>query len=954
MKKYLPSGFAVTHPLLARPILAGIFLLASSIASAQGISIVSGNGQVICSQCPTRSFMFDPLVVMVKDARGAPVPNATVTWTVNNPPGSDGRVTSASTVTGADGTSSNNFFLSSPITLLTPFLQASVIASAAGSSVTFSETDGAVTSGTGIAQISSNLQSPIPGTLLSGSPGSISSIPIKIAMSSFFPSGPVPGVEIKVVPDPAFPATAACSTTVLTDSKGVGTCNLQFGNTVGQGKIKVYVGGNYDIFGPIVISVSGTGGNPGGPPVTNPPPPSGPTLTVLPSALSFFYPGAVTQNVSVSSPSGSTNYTAAIQVGIAQVTWLTVGTPSGPASANGASSFAVTINPQGLQQGIYGASIAVHANNGAPDVVIPVQLNVQGSGPPPTTPPGNPFAPPGPLSANPTSLNFQSPGQAGQFVTISSSGSAVSYTASVQVSIAAVTWLALGPPSGPASSGAPSTFQVNVNPQGLQAGTYRTSILVHPDNGTADLTIPVQLVVQGVTTPPTTPPPVNTSAIYATPGTMRVSSIAGASSINAGSFGVTATGPSVQFSASANGGSWLSVSPNSGVTPASVSISVNASALQAGSYQGTIVISSAGATNGPQTVTVNLTVQPSQNLTLSANSLMFASQVDAQPAPQTVVASASSGVLTFNAVAAAVSPLGANWLGVTPSTGAAGNPAANLTVSVNPAGLQPGTYTGMVTLSSPGAGNSPQAVSVIYVVSPRPIPAPTIITNAASGIPGAISPGEILSISGSNMGPITAVKDPLTDTVQKSLGDTQVTFDNIPAPLLSVSDSLISAIVPYGIAGRATTRMAVFYKGTPSLEINLNVADAAPGIMVGDAGQAVITNEDGGTNGSGAPAPKGSVIVFYATGEGVTAPFGADGKIFTDDPAQLAKPVQQVSVSIGGVPAVVQYAGSAPGMVAGYMQVNAVIPDDAPSGDGIPIVLTVGSSDSPAATMSVQ
>src|ERR1044072_5690629 len=128
MKNYLPSDF-VTHPLLARVILAGLILFSVSIASAQSISIVSGNCQIICSLCPTRSFQFDPLVVGVKDARGGPVPNATVTWTVQNLAGADARVISATTTTGADGTSSNSILMSSPITLLTPFLQTKITAS---------------------------------------------------------------------------------------------------------------------------------------------------------------------------------------------------------------------------------------------------------------------------------------------------------------------------------------------------------------------------------------------------------------------------------------------------------------------------------------------------------------------------------------------------------------------------------------------------------------------------------------------------------------------------------------------------------------------------------------------------------------------------------------------------------------------------------------------------------
>src|SRR5207248_10748320 len=98
------------------------------------------------------------------------------------------------------------------------------------------------------------------GTLLTGSPGAVSSVPIRVAVSSFFPGGPVPGAEIKVVSDPTFPATAACvPPSVLTNASGVANCNLQFGSATGQGRIKVYVGGNYDVYGPINIQV-GTGG----------------------------------------------------------------------------------------------------------------------------------------------------------------------------------------------------------------------------------------------------------------------------------------------------------------------------------------------------------------------------------------------------------------------------------------------------------------------------------------------------------------------------------------------------------------------------------------------------------------------------------------------------------------------------------------------------------------------
>ena len=64
----------------------------------------------------------------------------------------------------------------------------------------------------------------------------------------------------------------------------------------------------------------------------------------------------------------------------------------------------------------------------------------------------------------------------------------------------------------------------------------------------------------------------------------------------------------------------------------------------------------------------------------------------------------------------------------------------------------------------------------------------------------------------------------------------------------------------------------------------------------------------------------------------------------------LPAPTQKVSVRVGGPPgigkeAAIAYAGAAPGLVAGVLQINAVIPPDAPSGN-VPIQVTVGSTSS--------
>jgi trimeric autotransporter adhesin len=84
--------------------------------------------------------------------------------------------------------------------------------------------------------------------------------------------------------------------------------------------------------------------------------------------------------------------------------------------------------------------------------------------------------------------------------------------------------------------------------------------------------------------------------------------------------------------------------------------------------------------------------------------------------------------------------------------------------------------------------------------------------------------------------------------------------------------------------------------------------------------------------------------VIYGTGAGVWNQSPADGQIITnvlDPPFYI--PSAQVSLTIGGQPATLLYAGAAPGQVSGLLQINAVVPIGIASG-AEPVVLTIGSS----------
>ena len=191
------------------------------------------------------------------------------------------------------------------------------------------------------------------------------------------------------------------------------------------------------------------------------------------------------------------------------------------------------------------------------------------------------------------------------------------------------------------------------------------------------------------------------------------------------------------------------------------------------------------------------------------------------------------------------------------------------------------------------------------------------------------------------------------------LSDTQVLFDGIPAPVVYAMANQASVMVPYEINGRMTTNVQILYQGVPSNVISCHVVAQAPGIYTLNSqgfGQAAILNQDGVTvNGVAAPAAKGSVVSVYLTGEGLTTPAGVTGVITPSNGSGLKQPASSVSATVGGISATVEYAGSAPGMVAGIAQVNIQIPPDSPSGTAVPVVISIGaSSTQTGATLVVQ
>jgi trimeric autotransporter adhesin len=227
------------------------------------------------------------------------------------------------------------------------------------------------------------------------------------------------------------------------------------------------------------------------------------------------------------------------------------------------------------------------------------------------------------------------------------------------------------------------------------------------------------------------------------------------------------------------------------------------------------------------------------------------------------------------------------------------------------------------------------------------------VTSAATNLTGPVAPGEIVVIFGSGLGPAQTVQSPVAGgQIGTQLAGTSVLFNGTAAPVMYASATQVSAVVPYAAPG-ISTQVVVQYLGVSTTPVSVPVAATAPGIFTADGtgrGAASAVNRDGSSNNSGSPAPPGSVVTFFATGEGVTVPAGVDGKVTG---TVLPTPAAPVTATIGGVAATVQFAGEAPNDVAGIMQVNVTVPANLPAG-ALSLVLTVGAASSqPGVTIAV-
>ena len=419
-------------------------------------------------------------------------------------------------------------------------------------------------------------------------------------------------------------------------------------------------------------------------------------------------PDPSNQQVGVANAGGGTLDQLSLSVAYqgAQSGWLAASLNSTTAPA----SITLAVSAAGLPVGTHTATVTVAspAASNSPQVLT-VRFTV-----------GQPAAV---LSLSSTSVSFSAwqngTDPAGQAVTVTNAGGGTLDQLSTSVSYSGAQSGWLSAPISPTT--APATISLSATTAGLPQGTHNATVTVASP---AASNSPQQIAVQfTVAAPPTIG--------FAPAGSVTLNGFTGGPQVvdasttvqNAGGGGATAlTGLSVTGDPA-----WMTVTLGS-TSPATLSITADPSGLAQGTYNATLQISSTapGVTNSPASFPVTFVVAPPPTISLSSSSVsMTGLELPGQPLGDVRQVSVTNG--TAGGGANDLTGLGAivnyssgtSWLAATWNTTT--SPATlTLTTDAHRNTLAPGTYDATVDVTSSVAGNSPQTVSVQFVVDNAP------------------------------------------------------------------------------------------------------------------------------------------------------------------------------------------------------------------------------------------
>jgi uncharacterized protein (TIGR03437 family) len=520
-------------------------------------------------------------------------------------------------------------------------------------------------------------------------------------------------------------------------------------------------------------------------------------------------------------------------------------------------------------------------------------------------------------------------------------------------------WLLANAATGSLAAGASRPIEITVNPGSLAPGRYTGWVAAGGPgvgNGSQVVTIGLTVLSAGSALPPEVP----VSGLALTPAASQGSILLNLASGGALTFTTAISGVNHD---------WLRVTPGQGSVPANgaLQLTVNADATKV----------------GPGLYAATVSMGFSDGTARSVPVEFFVPAVAAEAPPRGAVAVCGTGGGPF--VAHLLSPApsffaraGRAMLFKIQAENCDGTLASNLEVAGQYGGqifpLLPesaGVWSGnwvprdaagqaqlrfTATMIANGQRYTFQMAAAGSVaaspVSVEPVVL-AVVNGAAPVLNAPVAPGSWVTIYGANLSSQTATAGAIP--LPNLLGGVEVSVGDLPMPLYYVSSGQVNGVLPKALSPGVVYQLVIRRDGVPSVPLPITVAEVRAGLFTqnqqGTGQAAAVLSGTVWLAAPSTPVARGGVVEVYATGLGAVQNAPVDGA--PASMAVLSRVLNEPVVTVGGRPARVLFAGLTPGAI-GLYQINVVIPDDAPTGDGVAIVVTQKGAVSNAAMIAIR
>ncbi len=355
---------------------------------------------------------------------------------------------------------------------------------------------------------------------------------------------------------------------------------------------------------------------------------------------------------------------------------------------------------------------------------------------------------------------------------------------------------------------------------------------------------------------------------------------------------------------------WLSVNPSSGITPSTLTVAVNPTGLSLGSHQGSITIT--GPAN-KQVIDYALYIKGPPSLSPYPSSLTLVAKEGASAKITQYLFAGPLGPSGVAFTASAITASGGDWLSVTVSLATAGAYKYLGTVTANPSGLPPGTYTGTITLDSDGFAEAQVPVTLIILSASPPPPSvspSSVVFNGESGRDGTLV--QMLNVESGGT-PLQFALGKIVTTEGANWLFVQIHGDTLTPGAIQVSVQTIN-LVP-GVYHGSFVITAISGSITVDVTLTVVLGKSMPPIYPNPPIIGSIVN--GASQAAGTIAP-GEIVTIHGMGIGSPGGFGP----LIDSAGRIATSLNGVRVLFDGVPAPLLYVSGS--------QLNVIVPPEIP------------------------